>query len=43
MTVFNTGSVARTFDYQAGEVGAVPRVTGHYVENIGSTRMRYLA
>jgi oxalate decarboxylase len=43
MTVFNTGSVARTFNYQAGDVGTVPRATGHYVENIGDTRMRYLA
>ncbi|MEZ4531807.1 MAG: cupin domain-containing protein [Thermomicrobiales bacterium] len=43
MTVFNTGSVARTFNYLAGDVGTVPRATGHYVENIGNTRMRYLA
>jgi oxalate decarboxylase len=43
MTVFNTGSVARTFNYLAGDVGTVLRAMGHYVENIGDTTMRYLA
>ena len=43
MTVFNTGSMARTFNYLAGDVGTVPMATGHYVENIGNGPMRYLA
>lgn len=43
MTVFDTGGVARTFDYQAGDVGMVPKVTGHYVENIGDGPAKYLA
>ncbi len=41
MTVFVSGG-ARTFDYQAGDVGAVPVVTGHYVENTGTTTLRFL-
>jgi oxalate decarboxylase len=43
MTVFNTGSIARTFNYLAGDVGTVPRGTAHYVENIGDTKVTYLA
>lgn len=43
MTVFDTGSIARTFDYRAGDVGTVPKTCAHYVENIGEGRMRYLA
>jgi len=35
MTVFASGGKARTFDYQAGDVGAVPFAMGHYVENTG--------
>src|SRR6266566_7274844 len=33
MTVFASGGKARTFDYQAGDVGYVPFAMGHYVEN----------
>ncbi len=43
MTVFDTGSIARTFNYVAGDVGSVPMANGHYVENIGDGPMRYLA
>ena len=43
MTVFDTGSIARTFNYLAGDVGTVPLANGHYVENIGEGPMRYLA
>ena len=42
MTVFASGSVARTFDYQAGDVGYVPFAMGHYVENTGTTPLRFL-
>lgn len=43
MTVFDSSSLARTFDYQAGDVGYVQKVLGHYVENTGETPMRFLA
>ena len=34
--------MARTFDYQAGDVGYVPFAMGHYVENTGDTPLRFL-
>jgi oxalate decarboxylase/phosphoglucose isomerase-like protein (cupin superfamily) len=33
---------ARTFNFQAGDVGAVPLAMGHYVENIGDSKLRFL-
>jgi oxalate decarboxylase len=42
MTVFASGGDSSTFDYQAGDVGYVPRAMGHYVENTGKTTMRFL-
>ncbi len=42
MTVFASGGKARTFDYQAGDVGYVPFAMGHYVENTGNTPLRFL-
>ena len=42
MTVFASGGRARTFDYRAGDVGYVPFAMGHYIENTGSTRVRFL-
>ena len=42
MTVFGAGRNSRTFDYQAGDVGYVPRSMGHYIENTGTTPVRYL-
>jgi oxalate decarboxylase len=42
MTVFASGGRARTFDYQAGDVGYVPFAMGHYVENTGNEPLRYL-
>ena len=42
MTVFASEGKARTFDYQAGDVGYVPLAMGHYVENTGSTPLRFL-
>ncbi len=43
MTVFAASGKARTFDYQAGDVGYVPRTMGHYVENTGDEALRFLA
>ncbi|KAK1226806.1 hypothetical protein PQX77_010213 [Marasmius sp. AFHP31] len=42
VTVFASQSNARTFDYQAGDIGYVPTAMGHYVENIGNTTLRFL-
>jgi oxalate decarboxylase len=42
MTVFGSGRNARTFDFEAGDVGYVPQTMGHYIENTGSEPMRYL-
>ena len=42
MGVFAASGQARTFDYQAGDVGYVPFAMGHYVENTGTTTLRFL-
>lgn len=42
MTVFAAEGHARTFNYQAGDVGYVPFAMGHYVENTGDTTLRFL-
>ncbi|MDB6022375.1 MAG: oxdC [Pedosphaera sp.] len=42
MTVFGAVGNARTFDFQAGDVGSVPVVNGHYIENTGDTTLRFL-
>ncbi len=42
MTVFASEGKARTFDYQSGDVGYVPFAMGHYVENTGTTTLRFL-
>ncbi|KAN0126105.1 oxalate decarboxylase [Lactarius tabidus] len=42
VTVFASSSNARTFDYQAGDIGFVPASFGHYVENIGNTTLHFL-
>src|SRR6266404_4661716 len=42
MSVFASQNNARTFDFQAGDVGAVPFPMGHYIENIGTTTLRFL-
>src|SRR3954453_3003019 len=42
MTVFDAPGKARTFDFTAGDVGYVPFATGHYVENTGTTPLRFL-
>jgi oxalate decarboxylase len=42
MGVFAASGQARTFDFMAGDVGYVPFVMGHYIENTGSTPLRFL-
>ncbi|MCJ2035651.1 oxalate decarboxylase family bicupin [Methylobacterium sp. J-068] len=42
MTVFGSESKARTFDYQGGDVGYVPFAMGHYIENTGTTPLKFL-
>jgi oxalate decarboxylase len=42
MTVFASSGRARTFDYQAGDVGYVPFAMGHYIENTGDEPLRFL-
>ncbi|QRW25013.1 oxalate decarboxylase [Rhizoctonia solani] len=41
-TVFAAQGNARTFNYQAGDIGYVPPSFGHYVENIGNTTLKFL-
>jgi oxalate decarboxylase len=38
MTIFATGSRARTMDFQAGDVGVLP----HYIQNTGDTHLKFL-
>jgi len=42
MSVFGAENNARTFNFQAGDVGSVPFAMGHYIENIGTTTLRFL-
>jgi oxalate decarboxylase len=42
MTVFASSRKARTFDFQAGDVGYIPFAMGHYVENTGDETLRFL-
>jgi oxalate decarboxylase len=42
MGVFASSGQARTFDFKAGDVGYVPFAMGHYIENTGSTPLRFL-
>jgi oxalate decarboxylase len=42
MGVFGSSGQARTFDFAAGDVGYVPFAMGHYIENTGSTKLRFL-
>jgi oxalate decarboxylase len=42
MTVFASSGKARTFDYQAGDVGYVPFAMGHYILNTGQQPLRFL-
>jgi oxalate decarboxylase len=42
MGVFASAGQARTFDFRGGDVGYVPFVMGHYIENTGSAPLRFL-
>ncbi|KAK7017362.1 oxalate decarboxylase [Favolaschia claudopus] len=42
VTVFASQGNARTFNYQAGDIGFVPTAMGHYVENTGNTTLKFL-
>ena len=42
MGVFAAAGQARTFDFSAGDVGFVPFAMGHYIENTGTTPLRFL-
>lgn len=42
MTVFAGSGSARTFDYQAGDVGYIPFAMGHYIENLGNEPLVFL-
>jgi oxalate decarboxylase len=42
MTVISTGNLARTMDFQAGDVGYVQQTLLHYIENTGDTDLVFL-
>jgi oxalate decarboxylase len=42
MTVFFNGAKGRTADFNAGDVGYIPRTLGHYIENTGDTDLIFL-
>ena len=42
MTVVMNEGKARTMDFNANDVGFVPRVAGHYIENTGNTDLIFL-
>jgi len=42
MTVFNSSEDARTMDFNANDVGFVPKMAGHYVENLGDENLIFL-
>jgi oxalate decarboxylase len=42
MTIVMYDSRARTMDFHANDVGFVPKVAGHYVENTGKTDVTFL-
>ena len=42
MTVFMPPGKARTMDFRANDVGFVPAVAGHYIENTGDTDLVFL-
>jgi len=42
MTIVMTDGKARTMDFNANDVGFVPQVAGHYIENTGNTDVLFL-
>lgn len=41
-TVFTTGGRARTMDFETGDVGYVQKTLPHYIENTGTTDVKFL-
>ena len=41
-TVFATGGRARTMDFETGDVGYVQKTLPHYIENTGTTDLKFL-
>ncbi len=42
MTVFKPGAKARTMDFHINDVGFVPEMAGHYIENTGTEDLLFL-
>lgn len=42
MTIVQTGARARTMDFRANDVGYVPSMAGHYIENTGTEDLVFL-
>ena len=42
MTIFATGGRARTTDFETGDVGYVQKTLPHYIENTGTTELKFL-
>jgi len=42
MTVFASGGRARTMDFETGDVGYVQKTLPHYIENTGTTDLKFL-
>src|SRR6185312_13199524 len=42
MTVFNSSEDARTMDFHANDVGFVPKMAAHYIENTGTDDLVFL-
>jgi oxalate decarboxylase len=42
VTIFGGAGKAITYDFQAGDVGIIPRAMPHYIENTGSTMVQFL-
>jgi oxalate decarboxylase len=43
MTVFASAGQAHTMDYKANDVGFVPAIAGHYIQNTGNDDLVFLA
>jgi oxalate decarboxylase len=43
MTVFDAGPRAQTADFKAGDIGYVKRSQGHFIQNTGTTELKFLA
>jgi oxalate decarboxylase len=43
MTVFASAGQAHTMDYNANDVGFVPAIAGHYIQNTGNNDLVFLA